>query len=265
MKDNGSSLSDRDDQRSFVYKALSIKTERLVSAVHLVTSLMDNMEGLRVSLRNVSLETINDFYEMSGGGFAKDLVQDRILERIDHILSLLEISMTGALISKMNYSILHEEYLKLRAAIVKYQLTKSNGSPILPKDFFGIDAIDNMDSRLPVNFFKTIRNDTIKDGGYKRHSFAKKTSSKLQNEDSDSMNIKTTVDKSRRQEIIMANLKDNHEYAITDIISVVTLADPTIDCSNKTIQRDLIFLTSAGMLNKKGERRWSRYSRRVTQ
>ncbi len=59
--------------------------------------------------------------------------------------------------------------------------------------------------------------------------------------------------RSRRERIIEV-LKDKGPVTIKDITDVVT------DCSEKTIQRELIALIKDNMVHREGERRWSKYS-----
>jgi len=59
--------------------------------------------------------------------------------------------------------------------------------------------------------------------------------------------------RSRRERIIEV-LKDKGPATIKDITDVVT------DCSEKTIQRELIALIKDNMVHREGERRWSKYS-----
>ena len=63
-----------------------------------------------------------------------------------------------------------------------------------------------------------------------------------------------SVKKNSRQSIIIALLKRKKEIMIKDV-------SPLIEgCSEKTIQRELLSMVAAGILNKIGEKRWSRYS-----
>ncbi len=43
-------------------------------------------------------------------------------------------------------------------------------------------------------------------------------------------------------------------------ISVKDISDRIKDFSEKTLQRELLKMVAKGVLNKEGERRWSRYS-----
>lgn len=60
--------------------------------------------------------------------------------------------------------------------------------------------------------------------------------------------------KNDRQAVIINTISVKGELSIKDLSSVVK------GCSEKTIQRELIALVEKGILNKTGERRWSRYS-----
>ncbi len=57
-----------------------------------------------------------------------------------------------------------------------------------------------------------------------------------------------------RRETITQFLKDNPNASIKDIALVVT------DCSEKTIQRELISMIKDNLVLREGERRWSKYS-----
>ena len=59
-----------------------------------------------------------------------------------------------------------------------------------------------------------------------------------------------------RQNTILEIIKKRKELTIKDISQVIK------DCSEKTIQRELILFISAGILRKIGQRRWSKYSLR---
>jgi len=60
--------------------------------------------------------------------------------------------------------------------------------------------------------------------------------------------------KNNRQDVILGLLKTRSNLTIKDVAQVVT------DCSEKTIQRELIDLVEKGLVKREGERRWSRYS-----
>jgi len=57
-----------------------------------------------------------------------------------------------------------------------------------------------------------------------------------------------------RRETITQFLRDNPNASIKDISMVIT------DCSEKTIQRELISMIKDNVVSREGERRWSKYS-----
>ena len=60
--------------------------------------------------------------------------------------------------------------------------------------------------------------------------------------------------KSERQELIITALKGQSNLTIKDFSRIIK------DCSEKTIQRELLAMVDNGLIKKEGERRWSRYS-----
>lgn len=60
--------------------------------------------------------------------------------------------------------------------------------------------------------------------------------------------------KNDRQESILNLLKKDSNLTIKDFVKVIK------DCSEKTIQRELISLVEKGVVKRVGERRWSTYS-----
>ncbi|MBI2086848.1 MAG: hypothetical protein HYT69_01610 [Candidatus Zambryskibacteria bacterium] len=65
---------------------------------------------------------------------------------------------------------------------------------------------------------------------------------------------KPSVKKNSRQSIIVNLLKRKKEIMIKDVSPLIS------DCSEKTVQRELLSMVAAGILIKRGEKRWSRYS-----
>ncbi|NDB61525.1 hypothetical protein EB001_24255, partial [bacterium] len=57
-----------------------------------------------------------------------------------------------------------------------------------------------------------------------------------------------------RKDSILAILRTNSNLTIKDFAKVIK------DCSEKTIQRELIALVKSGVVKRVGERRWSTYS-----
>ena len=65
--------------------------------------------------------------------------------------------------------------------------------------------------------------------------------------------IETSVPDISRKDRIIQVLRDNPDATIKDIAGVIT------DCSEKTIQRELIAMIKDNIVVREGERRWSKY------
>lgn len=234
---------------AFVFK----KIERLSSALYLLTNLWNDLEPLKWSIRQKNLDLISEasryHYEHL---LSRSEVTNKLLGRVGEIISLLEIAFSAGLLSDMNLRVLREEYLYLTRILRE----KENTFITLPKDFFS-DATLGDREVFPqaLSLPHTMGAEDISKG-HKGH--IKDISTKM------SFTKKQTVPKSRpstshnenndRREAIIKLVKNMGEITIKDAVLVIK------NCSEKTIQRELISMTESGVLKKTGERRWSRYS-----
>ena len=276
-------VSDTINKNELVRKAIILKTERLVAAIHLITGLMDKEESIRHELRTLCVKTLDDLYAIGQWSSIIDgrTVSDKILKKISHIESLLDVSLQGGLISVMNHRILKEEYLKFKDALVRLGITSGVEAFSLSGEFFGEDLGDLRGvisgDLMPISpvLRGTELKDTIRDTNRMSHtvSYAAGRATELNNiiskrqikrSDTKNRTFAGAVDhKNKRKELILSIIKDNINYTIKDIISLIIKSLPSVECSEKTIQRDLSFLVDSGLLSKRGERRWSVYSRPV--
>ncbi len=228
-KSDSVSFFDEDEDFSFVYK----KTEKLTTAIYMVTNLFPDSEPMKWSLR----KKMSDFLSYTIGYKDINLSQQiEFLERLKTFImeidSMLSITSYSGLVSSMNFSIIQQEFFNLVAFLNKLKFShKESSHNSLSKSFFDVGAVPSEG----VDYDKTTRSQIfLKD--------TKKSSDE------------NTVKRTNRQSTILQMLKKKKELTIKDISQVIK------DCSEKTIQRELIMLISAGVLKKTGERRWSKYS-----
>jgi hypothetical protein len=215
------SYFDKDADFVFVFK----KTEKLASAIYMITSLFSESEPMKWNLRKKATEIVSFTvtYKDVGESVLNDFIYNyktKVLE----LVSLLEISERGGLISHMNFSILQQEFSNVLDAL-KSQTSKDSGRELLPKTFF--EAQSRAD-------YHRMSHSSIKDKNF--------------------IPIQDGFKRSNRQNIIMGLLKKKKELTIKDIAQVIK------DCSEKTIQRELNSFIIAGVIKRTGERRWSKYS-----
>lgn len=233
------------------------KTNKLVTAMYMVTDIMDKSEPIRNKLRTLGVEILSDI----------DTENRFILsKKVAIILELLDMSLTLNMISIMNKNILSREFLDLKKAL------------FTPKqNEFSLEGFFVEEDQFPINNTKEIitqNTSLIYKGHHKGHikstnigmqkgstlmkAISDKTFS-IQHSDSFDM-----LKKERRFEIvkIIKNIKDTNPKAGGATIKDIKEVKNSVlkSCSEKTLQRELISMVKDHVLNKIGEKRWSKYS-----
>ncbi|MEI6528478.1 MAG: hypothetical protein WCO10_02280 [bacterium] len=251
------------DYKSFyLYK----KTERLVAAIYLLSTYLSDNEPIKWEIRSLGVRLLSDSLSLATLSLAdKNITHKNLVSSILKAVSILEIAYLGGLISIMNYEILKSEFEGVLAIADTSERVNSLRGLSLDKAFFAVPAEvpssseekilkeESMSDRLASYANKNISH---ADSGlsHKGHYIM-----------SDRMTYKNSPiaakgvsvkqkDKTNRQDIIIGLLKKNHELGIKDFTGAIS------GCSEKTIQRELLSLVSKGLLVKKGDKRWSRYS-----
>jgi len=230
------------------------KSERLGSATYKVTELMPTDEPLRMSLRSGALAILSDISRMLDPDLSPSHKRfKRIFGSIDAVISLLHISRTAGLISEMNAAILSDSYSSFRDSITKtpdfhsYSLTL--GEILRPdEDLYVSQVVPNSLKDKGMHLKQTDKSSSHK-GQESRFTLQK-----------DGFNSDIDVERGKkdiRKSSILEFLRGHGEASIKDIFKIPALAK---GYSEKTIQRELVSLVSAGTIQKRGERRWSRYS-----
>jgi len=222
-----SALLDSDNDFIFVFK----KTEKLASAVYLITNLFSDNEPMKWTLRKKVSELLSfiaSYKDVRQSEFPNftHFTKTKVLE----VVSLLEVSVLAGLVSQMNFNIIKQEFSNLVELLNNNTHKSDFSNDLIPKTFFE-------SNKTPYVISPTSVMQSIKDT----------------NAVKDSAVFKST----NRQNIILGLLKKKKELTIKDIAVIIK------DVSEKTIQRELISLISAGILSKTGERRWSKYSLRA--
>lgn len=223
----------------FIYK----KTEKLITALYLVTNFIKDIEPIKSKIRSEGVNLISLHMSFMNASLTDRSSSMKAYEmQIIEILSLCDIARHSALMSEMNFSILKREFeAVLDMMIVEYKNLFNDDSSTIPSAFFDM-------SQLPVGSNTNLKNNN-------NPVREQKTSNSIaESEDKDKKTYVAVVEKkNNRRESILSTLAKNQGLGVKDFSVVIP------NCSEKTIQRELIDMVEEGILRKEGERRWSKY------
>lgn len=226
------------DQYRYVFK----KQERLVAGLYLITNLFSDTEPLKWQIRSLSISALSECLNLS-----RQVPTDRkrivsnLVSIMTELVSLCQIAHMAEYISPMNHNILHREFSLIFEMLDLMSSNFESTKSVLSSDFFSVPE--------PMTIKKT--DDLSK--GHSNLTYQTNSLSTVGSSVSTQEQIKDNVKESRRN-IIVSMLKDKENLGVKDFTVAIK------DCSEKTIQRELLSMVDSGVLKKKGERRWSVYS-----
>ena len=234
------------------------KTQKLVTALYMVTDVMDNEEPLRNKLRTLGTEIVSDSIQIRPevGSYGAGMSM-----RIDQIVSFLGIASAMNFISEMNCAILKKEFFELKTSMQESTQVKPEwlGEFLIENESIGHVELSNGQqarTRIGVQKGSTLLK-ALSDKNLVRSFTDRGTKFNVvphtQNFD--------MLKKQRRYDIV-AIIKNNKGRAtIKDIkIKINVGVHEALICSEKTLQRELVSMTKDGVLYKTGEKRWTTYS-----
>ena len=257
------SIFQNDNQNIFIFK----KTERLVSAIYLLTSFLSDNEPVKWKMREVATSLLSYSINLSNKGHRnRSDAMNNFTSASFEIISLMDVADISGVLSSMNCKIIKFEIEKI-IELVELKERGLNAKFLLSRNFFDIeeDYSDSRDKPSQINEDlneKDTKRTTSPDKGrgivletnsHKGHLLLKDTN-KEERSNMSFIKGQTVKDKNRRYEVIINLLKKTKEISVKDVSSIVS------DCSEKTIQRELLSLVDKGVLKKEGEKRWSKYS-----
>ncbi|MFA6524235.1 MAG: hypothetical protein WC264_02585 [Candidatus Paceibacterota bacterium] len=261
---------------SFIFGSYT-KTNKLVTALYMVTDILDNEEPLRNKLRSLGTDIISDTSRVS---VYKDL-SNFMSNKIGAIISLLDIARAMNLISEMNCNILKKEFIELKQSVYEFNdnlsILKGN---ISLSEFLKEDML--LETKIENNFLNNSGNNVnnskgqvtrigVQKGSTLLHALSKVEGKALK----DIKEIKISKTKTMSNRTNFNNLKKERREAIIKIIKAcpsngvekgATITDiknsasgTLVSCGEKTLQRELVSMVQEGVLKKIGEKRWSKY------
>lgn len=246
------------------------KTNKLITALYMVTDTMEKEEPIRLKLRTLGVEILSDTASLQKGSM------NSLVEKVSAILSFLNIAFDVGMISEMNSNILRKEFMELNQSVKDFNarnhqwLEEFVMRPSLPSieeslvdknNSIGHQSSESLSfnkghSRIGVQKGSTLMNALNRFG--EKHT-QKHSHHTHESKEVDAFEI---LKNKRREEIIAIiekkrSVNSNEGATITDIKKEAkgTLSS----CSEKTLQRELISMVKDNVLYKKGDKRWSQY------
>jgi hypothetical protein len=238
------------------------RIEKISQAIYLISNHLKDSEPLKWELRKESIGFLSCIRsieeEGEGGEMLADLVVEALSTYAKELVSLISLAMVAGLISRNNGNIITQEIQNLIASFSDVgDPSNVRAGFILSHDFFAADpelrehlqnGLGKGQSNLLSDRAAALFNERI--------PFPKKEknipTTDFQNMPENKDNIKDKKDS--RQMRILTLLRAQSHLSIKDFAAVIP------DCSEKTIQRELLELVEKGIIKKEGERRWSTYS-----
>lgn len=243
------------------------KTEKLSSALFLVTQFIPPEEELRGVLRNRSIALLSTLVSLRTSTYTKRHPEQYARGLILEIISLLSVAHTADYISSMNVEILRKEYYTLLPLLAEEHRAesseRSSDEPRFAHGFFDVSDIEEEyrkghsekmsftddDSSRHLEVQRKMEKETSRAVEEIEHAAEVSGPPTRRHRSAGSL-----VRYSKRRESILLLLKEKPCLSVKDVSKSV----PHV--SEKTLQRELIRMVSEGILKKQGERRWSTYS-----
>lgn len=249
--DQASFSGDKSPSNKVIYDFANKKTEKLLTALYMVTDCMETEDALKEKLRLLGVELLSRIYKLSTLlPVEKHLHIGSSLNNIYEILSFIEVANTIGYISDMNTNILKKEFHILVAELNQH-LPKEKHFPFtLDENMFELSPNISKTENSSFNNNLTKRTNTMSFMNYK-------TNTDVLYKPLPSVDYKKV--KQERSEKIISIIKDKAN-SFNGGASIKDISSGFMDCSEKTIQRELNELIDKKQIKKTGDKRWSRYS-----
>jgi hypothetical protein len=232
------------------------KTSRIASVTFLLADVLEDTNELRRELQRSAIGLVRDASK-SGKSVER---RESLVNTLLTLTVLLETASRSGQLSKMNTDILSEEITALGEVL--HTIDWQKGRRFMDDAFFGGEVPKELfaPEPLPTRTGTYIRQE--------REAYTQRPTTSEQNTGFYASRVeKDTEPKERIQykERVQEVQKDRRATILglvqkKDKISVRDVSNVIKDCSEKTLQRELLALVRQGVLKKEGERRWSTYS-----
>ncbi len=231
------------------------KSSRIASVAFILANVLDKTNPLKSEILKCSIRLVKDSSKSLYSHESRSALQDALVE----LTSLLEVGKITEQFSKMNVDVITDDIFVFSELLRKIEWRE--GRRYIDQSIFRVDVPESIlgKEEVPIRSETVIRQD--KEPYYPRprvvehmsdryvERVEKDNTDKVQNQYKERVQ---EVQKDRRA-IILSLIQKKDKINVRDVASVIK------DCSEKTLQRELLALVRQGVLKKEGERRWSTY------
>lgn len=255
--------------QSFAY--IMRKSEKLTTALYLVTDILSDKEPLKWKAREAGVEVLSDITIASSTSVSEKMSLLRmVIKKIEKVVAFLDVASSARMMSEMNATMLKKEYLALKESIeAEWNRTHERSKSILSPQFFDVkeDLVlgieeEKQEKKKEATFVPSpsVKPATLPHTPHERkpalleRTISHPAPSMLS--ETTPLHARPEVSREDRRKIILALIRQKPSTTVSDISKSLT------DISEKTIQRELLAMVEEHVLVKRGERRWSTYSLR---
>ena len=247
-------------QNDFYHKHLAVsviakKTEKITTAIYMVTDFIHESEPLRSQLRTLGLSLVSGTRRIGARSTEPHYaLADEVVRTADEIIVFVNLASTIGLISEMNGKILVSELEKVKSEIdhhyggktVLFSTHPGYANILLSSSMFEVEPAEKMLENFDKGQTNFNGQNSINTAQAPRKIETPERTEITPKKSDIGMKI------ARRNDVLNV-VRSKGRVSIKDITSLVK------DMSDKTVQRELLGLVKEGVLIKEGEKRWSMY------
>jgi len=219
-----------DESLNYLYN----KAEKITTAIYIITNFFSSKEPLKWQIREDCIHLTGSIATLSTSSlFDRSLKVNNVTSYLFQLKTLFNLAYNIGLVSQMNYEVISAEILDLLGFLSEYYQGQLLKTPRLFKGAFFKEDIPKGHNNVKDN--TSYKGQSVL---YKKTGYNRKKGGELNN----------------RKKGILEVIKEKK------VVSIKDLAISINDCSEKTLQREVLSMVYSGLIKKEGERRWSRYS-----
>jgi len=247
------------------------RIQKITEAVYRVTELLQDKEPMKWVIREKSVSIFETLVSLKNNNFLEKNSQlEKIENLIDQLSALLCLFSESKTISSVNFDIIRDEYVLAKSLISKQKQSQDFVKLNLPP---AQASLPTGQTDLPAINKKKTKNANGQSNGHNntnRHSIRQEKpayrSGRLVENNDDSIaknnSIKPIKKKTKKAGNTKSIIRKNKILDIVKNKKEVSIGELSVmfkECSEKTIQRDLLEMVDRGILKKEGHKRWRKY------